>query len=86
MFLRNLKKIILREPSMVTQEERDKLLESIGRIYQNVLQNPMINIDQMWKDYCQFESVIYYIKKITLIGIQDLIFFLNLAILFEKCG
>ena len=50
---------------METQEKKDELLESIGKIYLNVLENPMINIDQMWKDYCQFESVIYFKKRFS---------------------
>lgn len=37
--------------------EQKRLLISISKIYTDALKNPMINIEQMWKDYCLFANI-----------------------------
>ncbi|CAF1033907.1 unnamed protein product [Brachionus calyciflorus] len=38
------------------QNDKLTLYESVRRIYQMALENPIGNIDQIWKDYCAFET------------------------------
>jgi hypothetical protein len=35
-------------------------------VYQKGIMNPMINVEQFWKDYCAFENVISLIVFIIL--------------------
>lgn len=45
------------EQNIENQNDKQTLYESIRKIYIMALANPMGNIDQIWKEYCAFESV-----------------------------
>ena len=32
-------------------------IAAIRKVYQKGVMNPMINVEQFWKDYCAFENV-----------------------------
>jgi cleavage stimulation factor subunit 3 len=32
-------------------------ITAIRKVYQKGVMNPMINVEQFWKDYCAFENV-----------------------------
>lgn len=38
-------------------------ITAIRKVYQKGVMNPMINVDQLWKDYCAFENVKHFKKK-----------------------
>lgn len=50
-------KILFREQVSKNEIEKKELYQKIKQIYLKALKNPMINIDQMWKEYCLFENV-----------------------------
>lgn len=55
--------------NVTNQSDKLTLYESIRKIYRMALENPMANIDQIWKEYCAFENVNFKIKKFKLIRI-----------------
>ena len=52
-----MKKFLFREQVLKNEIEKKELYQKIKQIYLRALKNPMINIDQMWKEYCLFENV-----------------------------
>lgn len=50
-------------------------ITAIRKVYQKGVMNPMINVDQLWKDYCAFENVKHFKKR--MFNIVLLIFYLN---------
>lgn len=48
---------LTREANLESDAEKQTLYESIRKTYIEAHKTPMINIDQIWKDYILFENV-----------------------------
>ena len=55
-----IKKFKTREANLESDAEKQTLYDSIRKTYIEAHKTPMINIDQIWKDYILFENVFIY--------------------------